>query len=285
MSDLNLFNLDEPVSIAIPLRFGGIQPNAYGVEEACVQTYKTEKIIGDTRLGGSCNFSQVKLIPQCNGTHTECVGHITHERIHVHECLKDALMLAFLISVEPMSAAETTDSYAVPLEKGDKIITRDKIKIALEKLEKLFDQINENTKFPTALIIRTLPNDEGKLTQKYVDSTSAPFLSTEAMNLIVQRNFNHILVDTPSLDRLYDEGKLSNHRVFWQVERDSCEITKDTRLNHTITELIYVPNDLEDDIYLLNLQIAPFNLESSPSRPILFKRLDNSSTSLRSLYS
>jgi len=40
--------------------------------------------------------------------------------------------------------------------------------------------------------------------------------------------------------------------------------------NSTITELIYVPNEIDDGPYLLNLQIAPFTSDASPSRPLLF---------------
>jgi hypothetical protein len=74
----------------------------------------------------------------------------------------------------------------------------------------------------------------------------------------------------PSIDRIYDEGKLSNHRIFWNVEPGSFELKEDSRLNNTITELIYVPNEVEDGEYLLNLQIAPFASDAAPSRPVIF---------------
>jgi hypothetical protein len=51
-------------------------------------------------------------------------------------------------------------------------------------------------------------------------------------------------------------------------------------MTSTITELIYVPNAVEDGRYLLNLQIAPFAADASPSRPLLFKYSD-SENSLR----
>ncbi len=73
-----------PFDISIPLIFNGAQPNAYGAERATATACGTGSLIGDTRRGGSCNFEQVKFIPHCNGTHTECVGHITDERISVH---------------------------------------------------------------------------------------------------------------------------------------------------------------------------------------------------------
>jgi hypothetical protein len=77
------FKIDssKPLEISIPLDFYGLQPNAYDVSKAVSIPCEAENLIGDTRRGGSCNFEQITLIPHCNGTHTECVGHITDERI------------------------------------------------------------------------------------------------------------------------------------------------------------------------------------------------------------
>ena len=38
-----------------------------------------------------------------------------------------------------------------------------------------------------------------------------------------------------------------------------------------ITEMVFIPDEVEDGDYLLNLQIAPFFADTSPSRPILYK--------------
>src|SRR5512141_2989717 len=91
---------DDPIDISIPLQFGGPQPNAYGVSPATSMPCEAGDLVGDTRRGGNCNFEQVTLIPHCNGTHTECVGHIAHERISVRACLKEAFIPAFLVSME-----------------------------------------------------------------------------------------------------------------------------------------------------------------------------------------
>ena len=64
------FDAGEALDIAIPLDFGGAQPNAYGVEKASAKSCEAGDLIGDTRRGGSCNFEQVKFISHCNGTHT-----------------------------------------------------------------------------------------------------------------------------------------------------------------------------------------------------------------------
>ncbi len=132
----------------------------------------------------------------------------------------------------------------------------------------------KNSKFKIqdskGLIIRTLPNDESKLTREYLEIIP-PFFSTEAMQFIAEQGINHLLVDMPSIDRIFDEGKLANHRIFWSVEQGKFELNEKSLRNNTITEMIFVPNSIADGYYLLNLQIAAFAADASPARPILFE--------------
>jgi kynurenine formamidase len=252
---------ENPINIAIPLDFYGTQPNAYDVERANSKPCEAGDLVGDTRRGGSCNFEQVKFIPHCNGTHTESIGHITDARISVHACLRDAFIPATLISVVPVNAHKTNETYAVNLVDEDKLITREAIENALR----------ENTEnFLDGLIIRTLPNGEDKLTRTYLEEIP-PFFSTDAIKYIHEKNIKHLLVDTPSIDRIFDEGKLSNHRVFWNVEAKGFELNEESLTRKTITEMIFASDFVEDGVYLLNLQIAAFQSDASPSRPILFK--------------
>jgi hypothetical protein len=112
-------------------------------------------------------------------------------------------------------------------------------------------------------VLRTLPNDESKISKSY---TNPPFLTeTAAIYLRSVLHTNHLLVDLPSVDREDDQGLLACHRIFW---------SKDGALNksssYTITELCYVPNYLNDGIFMLNLGIAPLELDAAPSRPLLY---------------
>ena len=251
MLDLAKFN--DPIDISIPLRFNGPQPNAYGVEPASSKACEAGDLVGDTRFGGSVNFEQYTLIPHCNGTHTECVGHITNERISVRDCLRDILIPAVLVSVKPERAGE------------DWIIMRSEIQAKIKALTYV-------RATDMALIVRTLPNDDSKLTRQYGDEIP-PYFSADAMEFIVESGFKHLLVDLPSIDCIYDEGTLANHRIFWNVEPGSFVTHTNTRMSNTITELIYVPTQVKDGEYLLNLQIAPFEADAAPSRPILFKKI------------
>jgi len=252
-------DLNDPLDVSIPLRFNGPQPNAYGVAPARSTPCSAGDLVGDTRQGGSCNFEEYTFIPHCNGTHTECVGHITNERISLRDTLRDVFVAALLISIDPISSGETVETYSDAAEPADRLITLAALKSALN-----------GARPGSALIIRTLANDERKLTRQYLDPVPGYFTS-EAMDHIVALGVKHLLVDLPSIDRLFDDGHLLNHRIFWNVQQGSFEATSTSRRNCTITEMIYVPNRLEDGRYLLNLQIAPFASDASPSRPVLFR--------------
>ena len=258
--DLDLENL-RGVDLSIPLRFDGPQPNAWGVERATSRPVVAGDLIGDTRRGGSVNFEQYNFIPHCSGTHTECVGHITHERISIRECLKDVLIPVTLISVEPETNA------------NDRTISPASISGALNSLSSNIPQSAVRSPQSEALIVRTLPNGDWKLTAEYGEDNIPAYFAPEASDLIVDLGFKHLVVDLPSIDRIFDGGKLISHRKFWNVEPDSHEVNPKTRLNSTITELIYVPDEVGDGQYLLNLQIAPFESDCSPSRPILVQKL------------
>lgn len=234
------------IDVSIPIRFNGPQPNAFGVDAA------TAVSLGDTRDGSSVNFEQYTFIPHCNGTHTECVGHITDERISIRDCLQDVMIPALLVSVEP----ERIDD--------DFVIT---CRLISNSLSKSYADAPK-TRAVRGLIIRTLPNDDSKLTRRYDSDNGPPYFAADAIDYIVESGFKHLLVDLPSLDRL-DDPTLPAHRKFWNVEMGSRAVNDGTRINSTITELIYVPNEVADGEYVLNLQIAPFDADCSPSRPLL----------------
>ena len=175
--DGNVYRLDErgPVDISIPLRFNGRQPNAYGVEPATSKACEAGELVGDTRRGGSCNFEQYTLIPHCNGTHTECVGHITHERISVRDCLADTLVPSLLLTIGPEPLGDSNEAYPTGTE-SDLVLTRRALEPKLRK------NIGGDV---SALIVRTIPNDERKLARKYIDEVP-PYFTTVAMNYIVE---------------------------------------------------------------------------------------------------
>ena len=240
--------------LSIPLRFDGEQPNTYGVQKASSEPYSDENFIGDTRKGGVCNFETYHIIPHCNGTHTECIGHITKERIDILSSLKDLMIPAHLVSV---TVQKTSEKYVPELHEDDLLITRAQLS---EKLDEVPDEFLE------ALVVRTLPNTSEKKTQNYLENGS-PFFTIDAMEYLKDRGVKHLLVDVPSVDRLLDEGILSAHNTFWDTENK--KFNPNTK-HKTITEMIYVGNQIQDGHYLLTIQIPAFVSDAAPSRPIIF---------------
>jgi kynurenine formamidase len=121
-----------------------------------------------------------------------------------------------------------------------------------------------------ALVIRTLPNDRAKLSRNHDEGAPPPYLSAEAAQWLVSSNVEHLIVDLPSIDRASDEGRLTAQRIFWGMPAGATAASSATRAHSTITELAYVDDVVSDGLYLLSLQVAPFEAEAAPSRPILY---------------
>jgi len=248
-------NFSEGNDISIPINFNGAQPNTYGVDGATSKPYQDGQFIGDTRKGGPCNFETYSFTPHCNGTHTECIGHITDERVSVLTSLNQEMIRSTLVSV---TQKNTSENYTPNLNKEDLVITKEDLVLQLKDI---------NPAFLQGLIVRTLPNSESKKSRDYMKVAPA-FFSIDAMEYIVSLGVDHLLVDTPSVDRLLDDGHLSAHNIFWETK--GKEFNPNTQ-NKTITEMIFVPSSLEDGAYLLNLQIPAFVSDAAPSRPIIYK--------------
>ena len=248
-------NFSKGNDISIPINFNGEQPNTYRVDGATSKPYQDGQFIGDTRKGGPCNFETYSFTPHCNGTHTECIGHITDERVSVLSSLNQEMIRANLVSVTPKN---TTENYIPDLNKEDLVITKEDLELKLKDI---------NPAFLQGLIVRTTPNFEDKKSRDYMKVTPA-FFSIDAMEYIVSLGVDHLLVDTPSVDRLLDDGYLSAHNIFWETK--GKKFNPNTQ-NKTITEMIFVPSSLEDGAYLLNLQIPAFVSDAAPSRPIIYK--------------
>ena len=116
---------------------------------------------------------------------------------------------------------------------------------------------------PEALVIRTMPNTKDKLSKQY-SNTNWTYLTEDAAEFIKKIGVQHLLIDLPSIDKEKDDGKLLAHKAFWDLDGK-------IRKNATITEFIYVKNKIEDGKYILNLQIASFENDATPSKPILYK--------------
>ena len=251
----------QPLSIAIPLDFNGPQPSFYDAPPAVARPFCTSGFIGDTRAGGSCNCEQLTLVPHCNGTHTECVGHVTDDRVAVADRLRGGIVLALLVSLHPVAARSTSEDSDPPPDASDQLVTA-------ENLAKAFAAHPGPT--PQALILRTLPSSAGRLTQAYRGPAPAPYLSRQAAAWLVARDIQHLVLDLPSADRADDVGRLTAHRLFFGLPAGGRHARDARRPAASITELAWVAPTIHDGWYLLDLQIPAFLADAAPSRPLLY---------------
>ena len=148
-----------------------------------------------------------------------CLGHITPEFESVDAQIRSyplpAIMPCRLITIEPKAID------------GDMVILPEHLPTGLS--------------MPKAVVIRTLPNSNEKQTQAW-DNTNPPYLDPEFTKLLVDQGVEHLLIDLPSVDREVDGGALLSHRVFFGVPGSP-------RHRATITEFVFVPNNISDGLY------------------------------------
>jgi kynurenine formamidase len=245
LPDGKWIDTDQPLDISIPLTNDNNNPRAWYVDPPRFEPVRANGFIGSVEEGGSVNFRDIYFNPHGHGTHTECLGHITTEVFSINQRLKTFLCKAMLVTVNPDPSTNSLDG------KVDNIIRIDEFM----KYEP-GDDIE-------AIVIRTLPNNEDKKHTNY-SAQNPPFLDIGCLEFFDKHSIKHLLIDMPSVDREEDGGKLIFHHEFWKVNENTNSL-------RTITEMIYVANDIEDGNYLLELQVAPFENDAAPSRPVLYR--------------
>lgn len=235
-------DLSQPLDISIPINGNSSNVNAWyiGPPKIAPEVFNDKTI--SVKDGAAVNFNSITFNPHSHGTHTETVGHITKEHYSINKHLKQFFFLAEVITVAP---EKFNDDY---------VISAKQLQFAI------------GNKKREAVVIRTIPNTKDKKSKQY-SNTNWTYFQEDAIKLLVKKGIKHLLIDLPSVDREEDGGELKGHKAFWNL---NGKIRKDA----TITELVYVSNKIDDGCYMLNLQIAPFDNDATPSKPILYKVLD-----------
>lgn len=277
--------------IAIRQTFDEAQPNHFGAPPARCAPLRAGDFVGSVAGGGSCNVATIQMIPHCNGTHTESIHHILPTAPPIPGPHPPVWMLARLLTVRPEQGEDHGEGYQPPLLSGDRVVTARRLQAAWSSQPaaaaapfssstlggaasrdsaRSSDPGGLSHDWPLGLIVRTLPNDPGKRTARYGGPNEPCFFTSEAIDWIAAR-FEHLLVDFPSLDRTHDEGLLSNHHRFWRIPPGPQPSLSAAAWRRTVTEMIFVADDLVDDWYLLNLQVAAWESDAVPSRPLVFR--------------
>ncbi len=232
-------DLSSPIDLSIEMSSESVQ--AWYQDHLKIEPVVDGDFIGEVKSGAPVNFRNILFNPHAHGTHTECYGHISEKWVSVSDCITDFFHFAKLITITPKQLAN-----------GDCVITK----------EELISKLGENKECATALIIRTLPNSENKKFRNY-SNTNPPYILEDAMAYIVDSNIYHLMIDLPSVDKENDEGKLLAHRIFWNYNEE-------VRSQCSITEMIYVPDEINDGVYFAQIQFPRFNNDASPSRIFIY---------------
>ena len=232
-------NISNPIDISIPIDTSKNSVSAWYIDGPKISAETQDGYEISVANGAVVNFNNINFNPHSHITHTECVGHITKEVHSVNKNLKYFIFLAEVVTIAPL------------FHNGDFLIGVKQLRTAL------------GNKKRDAVVIRTLPNLDDKKSMDY-SNTNPTYLSEKAAIYLREKGIKHLLIDLPSVDKEKDEGRLLSHNAFWNTAGD-------VRMDATITELIYVPNAVEDGEYLLNLMIAPFENDATPSKPVLYK--------------
>ncbi len=252
-------DLDRPINLAIEVQFTGTEPRHFGAPRASVRALSVPGFSGSVASGASCNCSTVTLTPHCNGTHTECAGHLTTQPLDAFRVVPTGWLPAVLLTVAPERSRDTGETSDPPPRPDDRLITRRLLTAAWPA----------RSTPARALVLRTLPNGPDKRQHDYTGEI-APYFSREAAQWLVESGIEHLVVDLPSIDRIEDEGRLAAHRVFFGLPPGARDLPLAQRSHCTITELAYVPDSAVDDAYLLALQVPALGGDAVSSRPLLY---------------
>lgn len=232
-------DLTKPLDISIPMVGDNTNLNAWYLGHPKIEPHKEDGFVGKVSEGSSVNFNNIWFNPHSHVTHTECVGHITKAFYSINENLNQFFFLAEVITVAPEALGK------------DFVISKKQLQYAL------------GNKKREAVIIRTLPNLGAKKSRQYSNS-NPPYLLEDAAVFLREKGVNHLLIDLPSVDKEKDDGALVCHNAFWNTGGA-------IRTKATITEFIFVKNTIKDGTFILNLQVAPFENDASPCRPVLYE--------------
>lgn len=227
-------DLNHGIDLSSTLNSNENYARAWGVPPVKVTPVKRDGWVGAVAQGSPVNFFDITFNPHGNGTHTECVGHITPE----HHALEGVLQkFHFMARLEHLLPREV---------EGDKIIYWEDVQTQI-------------TTWDFEALIIAVP------TRWPVDFTDSnpTYFEPEVLKQIRERGVKHFITNLPSVDREEDGGALQAHHAFWNYPQ---ELDRE----RTITELAHLPRSIASGYYLLNLQVAHFNNDASPSRPVIF---------------
>lgn len=254
------WDMKSPLPCSVVTRSPGSDVSAWGIPAAEATPFKAGDFVAAVRAGGSINCDVWTVTVHSAGTHTETIRHIQDEGPHIDELHFPPMQSCLVLRVEPVAFKGSRESYLGSWGVEDRVITRASLSRAEASLAP------EIRRAPaTALLIATGTigeNDDARF-----DERPAPYLTAEAMTWIRNhRRVKHLLVDLPSVDKLWDGGHLCSHKLYWGT--DFTPVRWPAR---TITEFVRVNSIITSGLYGLQMSVAAWHSDAAPSRITLYR--------------
>ncbi len=231
-----------PVDLSVPVNPHSGLPRAWYKGPATVNPVRTDGWIGSVAEGGAVNFRDITFNPHAHGTHTETREHI-HDAFQPVDARSRSAALPFLLPAYLV--------HAMPEHQGEDWV------VPCAALDKVSETLTELK--PRAIVLKCTNAD---VVRDWSD-TNPPYLEDGFAERLCQLGIDHLLIDLPSVDKEVDGGALRAHKAFFGSDTSP-------RSNATISELLCVPQGLQEGPGLLAMQVAPFVNDAAPSRPVWF---------------
>jgi kynurenine formamidase len=258
-------DLADAVDLSLLLDPAAPGPGFFGADDPRVEVLRAGEWIGSTAAGGGCNVRVWRVNPHCNGTHTESASHVVDALLPPTTLAVPLLLPALFVRVLAARADASDDARHPVGEPDDRVIDAAALTRALAPHERPWR--------PPALVVQTQPDAEQARTRRYDGPSPHPYFTREAMQLLRRRGVEHLLVDTPSLDRAHDGGHMIAHRTFWELPPTGHAPPPAHARARTVSEFVVAPATLAEGHGLLNLQLAAWANDAVPSRPVFMPLL------------
>jgi kynurenine formamidase len=244
------------IDLTVPVRSTPPRATAWGIPDAAAQPFAAGDFVAAVAQGGSVNCDVWTFSVHSSGTHTETARHIVDSGAPpISDIHFPPLLDALVLRVAPEAFRDTEESYDGAPCDNDLVITR-------EGLQRAIAERNSPPVSALVVLSGTIRTPE----DARFEYEPAPYFTNEAMTWIVETLApTHLLVDLPSVDRLWDGGKVANHRRFWGVTSAGV-----ARPLNTITEFLCAEPDLASGEYQLQMSVSSLVADAAPSRILLY---------------
>lgn len=231
-----------PVDLSVPINPINGLPRAWYKGPATAEPVRSDGWVGSVAEGGTVNFRDITFNPHAHGTHTETREHIQDAFQPIDARARSGtlpfILPALLIDAWPENHG---NDWVVPLK-------------AVQ-----FHEVRISELQPTAVVLRCTTGD----VLRDWSETNPPYLEEGFAEYLCRHGVEHLLLDLPSVDKEIDGGALRAHNAFFGP-------VTEPRVNATISELLCVPEGVQEGPGLLAMQVAPFVNDAAPSRPAWF---------------